>query len=180
MSADWLLQELDRIYSADDMRKDGADSEVWSQIRLKLESEETTVHSMYEALTLYKALLLGDLTTYDTLLTLGGEVHRIQEVERERLTGSGCYLDNPRRVALITVMGKFFSQRAASTRAARQEYYLKILQGTEFKLLVNTDEEHVWGVGLSKTHADISKANKWLGMNLLGWALMKIRALFPE
>ncbi len=35
--------------------------------------------------------------------------------------------------------------------------------------------DKIWGVGLSEDHIDVSNPSSWLGLNLLGFVLMKVR-----
>eukprot|EP00957_Ditylum_brightwellii_P156327 11898463-Ditylum_brightwellii.AAC.1 len=36
-----------------------------------------------------------------------------------------------------------------------------------------TDDDWIWGTGLSENTADTTYPNKWKGYNILGWALMQ-------
>ena len=36
--------------------------------------------------------------------------------------------------------------------------------------------DSIWGVGMAQDHVDIQNPEKWKGLNLLGFALMQVRA----
>lgn len=50
------------------------------------------------------------------------------------------------------------------------------LLGTGNRILVEASPvDRIWGIGLAQDHADASNPNRWLGLNLLGFALMEVR-----
>lgn len=59
----------------------------------------------------------------------------------------------------------------------KNEYIQKILLSTEDAILVEASPyDKLWGVGLSINNDDIYDNEKWNGANILGYALMKVRA----
>ena len=52
------------------------------------------------------------------------------------------------------------------------------------QFLLNSDEQiiveaspvdSIWGIGMASDHKDINNPEKWIGLNLLGFALMEVR-----
>lgn len=57
----------------------------------------------------------------------------------------------------------------------------RYLLGTGEKVLVETSPyDRIWGIGIGKGNEDWKDSNKWLGLNLLGFALMEIRDELKE
>jgi ribA/ribD-fused uncharacterized protein len=53
----------------------------------------------------------------------------------------------------------------------------EFLLGTGKQLLVEASPyDRIWGIGLAADHADAEKPAAWKGLNLLGFALMEVRA----
>ena len=53
----------------------------------------------------------------------------------------------------------------------------EFLSNTEQHVLVEASPvDKIWGVGLAANHPDINNPNLWKGLNLLGFALMEVRA----
>jgi ribA/ribD-fused uncharacterized protein len=53
----------------------------------------------------------------------------------------------------------------------------KFLMSTGDLVLVEASpQDKVWGIGLSANHPDAAFPEKWSGLNLLGIALMEVRA----
>ncbi|MNK20316.1 Swarming motility protein YbiA [compost metagenome] len=52
------------------------------------------------------------------------------------------------------------------------------LLGTGNRVLVEASPvDFIWGIGMAQDHVDVSDPGKWLGLNLLGFALMEVRDL---
>lgn len=55
------------------------------------------------------------------------------------------------------------------------------LLGTGDKVLIEASPyDNVWGVKLSKSNSNIKEVDKWLGSNLLGFALMEVREIIKN
>ena len=51
------------------------------------------------------------------------------------------------------------------------------LQSTEDKVLVEASPyDRIWGIGLGENTPEINNPKQWKGLNLLGFALMEVRA----
>jgi len=66
---------------------------------------------------------------------------------------------------------------AGNTAKFAQNPALKsfLLKTNERVLVEASPRDPVWGIGMAATHADASNPKKWLGENLLGFALMAAR-----
>jgi ribA/ribD-fused uncharacterized protein len=52
----------------------------------------------------------------------------------------------------------------------------KFLKQTGTRVLVESSPvDRIWGVGLAQTDEKVNNPNQWLGLNLLGFALMQVR-----
>lgn len=57
----------------------------------------------------------------------------------------------------------------------------QFLHGTEDKILVEASPyDQIWGIGMDERHADAIHPGKWLGTNLLGFALMEVRSTLRQ
>ncbi|WP_281636899.1 NADAR family protein [Flavobacterium marginilacus] len=67
----------------------------------------------------------------------------------------------------------------------KQGNFHKFSQNKDLKeFLINTKErilveaspvDSIWGIGMATDHKDINNPEKWIGLNLLGFALMEVR-----
>lgn len=57
--------------------------------------------------------------------------------------------------------------------AALRDYVV----GTGDRVLVEASpQDRIWGIGMGRDHPDVERPSRWLGLNLLGFALMEARA----
>ncbi len=58
---------------------------------------------------------------------------------------------------------------------------LNYLLASKDRILVEASPfDTIWGIGLRATYGDIENPNSWLGLNLLGFALMEVRDLLGK
>jgi ribA/ribD-fused uncharacterized protein len=118
-----------------------------------------------------KARIFGDeetrreilrATTPKTVKELGRKVRHLDDAiwRRERFD-----------VVLRGSKAKF------SSDAKLKEYLLS----TATRVLVEASPlDRVWGIGVAEDHADAEHPAKWRGLNLLGFALMEVRAVLAS
>ncbi len=57
----------------------------------------------------------------------------------------------------------------------------EFLINTKNRVLVEASPvDNIWGIGMAISHPDINTPNNWKGQNLLGFALMKVRAQLKD
>ncbi len=50
------------------------------------------------------------------------------------------------------------------------------LLSTQYRILVEASPvDPIWGIGMAQDHKDVMNPKEWLGLNLLGFALMEVR-----
>jgi ribA/ribD-fused uncharacterized protein len=120
-----------------------------------------------KAIMLSKAALMGDSATYQKI------VRSSSPAEAKRLGRSVRPFDHSRwdsavcRVATDVLWMKF-SPDPALRRA---------LLGTGDRVLAETTRyDQIWGIGLDMGEEAVRTPAKWRGSNILGWALMEVRA----
>ena len=59
---------------------------------------------------------------------------------------------------------------------SQNEKPLDLLLSTDDKILVEASpKDTVWGIGLDESSSEAKQPRKWIGENLLGFALMEVR-----
>lgn len=68
--------------------------------------------------------------------------------------------------------------RANVAKFGQNSVLADYLATTGDKVLVEASPvDRIWGIGLARDHANAQKPQRWRGLNLLGFALMKTRAI---
>jgi ribA/ribD-fused uncharacterized protein len=77
----------------------------------------------------------------------------------------------------IWMKNRFQIVKEGNLHKFSQNQELKMfLLNTENKVLVEASPyDPIWGIGMAVSHTEINKPEKWLGLNLLGFALMEVR-----
>ncbi|MBI2791201.1 MAG: NADAR family protein [Gammaproteobacteria bacterium] len=58
---------------------------------------------------------------------------------------------------------------------------MTFLLNTEQRILVEASPvDKIWGIGLAENHEHAAQPEHWLGLNLLGFALMKVRTILKK
>ena len=153
--------------------------------------KETVVSFSEKSLMLCKASLMGDTDTFraievsdtpDKVKRLGRQVHPWDE---ERWQAHVC------DIATHVISTKFVSlpRSLVSSRLhvfslarmtlgfcawCRLQRYL--LATGERAIAEAAPHDRMWGIGLDARNPDAQQPHKWRGANVLGWALMKVRA----
>lgn len=115
-----------------------------------------------------KALLFGDSEIFEKIV-LTEKPAAVKDLGR-RISGFNDEIWTAERYEIVKEgnLHKFKQHPALSA----------YLLGTGDKVLVEASPvDRIWGIGLAQDHADASNPNRWLGLNLLGFALMEVRDL---
>ena len=115
---------------------------------------------------LSKAALMGDSATYQKIVSASSPA------EAKRLGRSVRPFDHARWDAAVCrvatdVLWMKFSQDPALQRALLATGDRVLAEATRYDI--------IWGIGLD-TNEEIRTPAKWRGANILGWALMEVRA----
>ena len=114
-----------------------------------------------------KARLFGDLAARDAILRAStpGEVKALGRT----VTGFDDAKWNAARFAIVV--------RGNAAKFSQNPALLAYLLGTGQRVLVEASPvDRIWGIGLAGDHADAAQPARWRGLNLLGFALMAVRA----
>lgn len=67
--------------------------------------------------------------------------------------------------------------RGNRAKFSQNDRLKKFFISTEKKVLVEASpRDRIWGIGMGKSNPDVESPSKWKGLNLLGFALMEVRA----
>ena len=113
-----------------------------------------------------KADLFNDFKTLERILNENNP-KKIKKLGREIINFDESIWNNNKYS--IVINGNYF-------KFTQNDNMKKILLNTGNKIIVEASPyDKIWGVGLIENDEDIHNPNKWLGENLLGFALMEIR-----
>lgn len=118
-----------------------------------------------------KAMLFGDLEIFEKIVISDKPVE-VKDLGR-RISGFDDEIWTAERYEIVKAgnLHKFKQQPELS------EYLLE----TGNRILVEASPvDRIWGIGLAQDHVDASNPNRWLGLNLLGFALMEVRDLLAK
>lgn len=114
-----------------------------------------------------KARLFGDLATRELVLKAGSPGAAKALGRQVRGFDEATWLAHRYR----TVM------RANELKFSQNPELAAFLQKTGARVLVETSPlDRIWGIGLAQDDERCSDPNRWEGLNLLGFALMEVRA----
>ncbi len=116
----------------------------------------------------YKADFFKDIETRDKIAL---------EVDPRKVKGLGRQVKNYNEEAWKLVRRGFMAW-PNYCKFSQIEDYGNQLKATDDKILVEASPfDCVWGVGLGENAPEILDESKWLGLNLLGYALMDVREM---
>lgn len=118
-----------------------------------------------------KARIFGDEETLEKILK-SEEPEQIKDLGRQvKNFDPAVWNDKKFNVVVKGNLAKF----------GQNEGLLKFILGTGSKVLVEASPyDRVWGIGMKEGDKDIEDAEKWYGINLLGFALMVVRDQLAE
>jgi ribA/ribD-fused uncharacterized protein len=123
----------------------------------------TAEHFMMAA----KARLFGDLENEELVLKASHPKQAKELGRKVRGFDESTWIRERYRLVVEGNLAKF------SQNPELKEFLL----GTGKRLLVEASPyDRIWGIGLAADHADAENPPAWKGLNLLGFALMKVRA----
>jgi len=138
-------------------------------VRLGLSASDRSIKCLFseKAIMLCKAAIMGDSDSYRRIVAadtpfeakqLGKSVDNWDDAQWQHVLCS---------VAFDVVWQKFSKTPALQST----------LLATGNSLIAEaTRADRVWGIGLDKGSPEIQKPSQWRGANILGWALMEVRA----
>jgi ribA/ribD-fused uncharacterized protein len=113
-----------------------------------------------------KACLFGDLETHAKIISAPGPEaakklgRKVKDFDQAQWTAN-------RFEIVVRGNAAKFGQNAALGR---------FLLDTHSNVLVEASpRDRIWGIGLGENHPDASNPTPWRGLNLLGFALMRVR-----
>lgn len=125
-----------------------------------------TFSSMEQYMMYRKAGLFGDRTIANEILETD-DVAKIKMLGRSVCNYDDIIWDGMRQAIVYSGLLEKFKQN---------EELKKRLLETENAILVECAvKDRIWGIGLSMTDENRFVTNKWMGRNLLGFALMEVR-----
>lgn len=115
-----------------------------------------------------KALLFGDLEIFEKIV-ISEKPSEVKDLGR-RISGFNDEIWTAKRYEIV---------KTGNLHKFNQHPELaKYLLSTGERILVEASPvDYIWGIGMAQDHLDASKPYKWLGLNLLGFALMEVRDL---
>jgi ribA/ribD-fused uncharacterized protein len=116
-----------------------------------------------------KAKLFGDADAYLQILAAPGP--KAAKALGRKVRGFSEEVWREHRFEIVT--------RANRAKFGQHEDLRKFLVQTGSRVLVEASPyDQVWGIGLAREDARAKNPNQWRGLNLLGFALMKVRDEF--
>lgn len=132
----------------------------------KFTKDGFTYHSAEQYMMAQKALLFCDEEMFKQIL-IEKQLKVIKECGRKvRSFNEEVWQKNRFQIVYDGNYAKF----------SQNEDLKQFLISTNKKILVEASPyDKIWGIGLSESDPDIENIKKWKGLNLLGFALMKVR-----
>lgn len=127
--------------------------------------------SMEQYMMYRKAKLFQDLSIADLILQTD-DVAEIKNLGRQVHGYDDSYWNGVRQLAVYEGLLEKFSQNA--------DLKEKLLNTGDAILAECAVKDRIWGIGLSMNDPNRLDITKWLGKNLLGYALMMVRDHFSE
>ncbi len=120
-----------------------------------------------KAIMLCKAAVMGDVGTYDKILSASNP--------REAKALGRCV--SPWKQGVWDAVVCEVAKEVVTQKFAGVPGLAELLRSTGCQLIAeSTRNDYNWGTGLDIGHADASRPWNWPGTNILGWALMQARA----
>jgi ribA/ribD-fused uncharacterized protein len=113
-----------------------------------------------------KAELFDDLETLEKILACKSPVDAKKLGREVRNYNEALWLENRYQIVKDGNYHKFDQNKNLKSF---------LLSTSEQVLVEASPVDPVWGIGMASDHADILDPKKWLGLNLLGFALMEVR-----
>ena len=118
-----------------------------------------------------KARLFGDNSTWEKILAVG-HPRAAKQLGRE-VRDFNEEIWNQHRYAIVV--------RGNEAKFAQNVALKSFLLTTKNRILVEASPvDRIWGIGLAADDPQVENPEKWKGLNLLGFALMQVRAQLQE
>ncbi|WP_312108005.1 NADAR family protein [Brevibacillus reuszeri] len=129
--------------------------------------DETTYRTAEHYMMAKKAELFGDLTIRDEILKAGHPKQAKALGRRVHSFHEGVWDENKTSIV----------RRANLLKFSQHPDLLEYLLGTGDRIIVEASPyDRVWGIGMAQDHPHAEQPERWRGENLLGFALMAVRA----
>ena len=137
----------------------------------KFEIDGVVYNSAEQYMMAQKAKLFGDITIYKKILNANSPAHAKALGREVRGFDEEIWTLNRFNIVVEGNLAKF------NQNVKLKEYLIS----TKNRILVEASpKDYIWGVGLDERDYNITNPKKWRGLNLLGFALMRVRDLIKE
>ena len=132
----------------------------------KFEIDGVVYNSAEQYMMAQKAKLFGDTAIYKKILNANSPAHSKALGREVKGFDENIWALNRFDIVVDGNLAKF------TQNIKLKEYLIS----TKNRILVEASpKDNIWGVGLDENNPNISNPEKWKGLNLLGFALMKVR-----
>jgi ribA/ribD-fused uncharacterized protein len=113
-----------------------------------------------------KAILFNDNETFDKIIGCKTPADAKKLGREVKNYNDSIWLENRFEIVKNGNLHKF----------SQNKDLLQFLLNSDEQIIVEASPvDSIWGIGMASDHKDINNPEKWIGLNLLGFALMEVR-----
>jgi ribA/ribD-fused uncharacterized protein len=113
-----------------------------------------------------KAILFNDNETFDKIIECKTPAEAKKLGREVKNYNDSIWLENRFEIVKNGNLHKF----------SQNKDLLQFLLNSDEQIIVEASPvDSIWGIGMASDHKDINNPEKWIGLNLLGFALMEVR-----